>query len=100
MLEMVVGLEVTDDEKYTEYRREMRPILEEMGGGFGYDFVVREVLEAQVDHPINRVFTIYFPSREVMGEFFGLARYKEIKERHFAPAVAHTVIIAEYDRDG
>ena len=40
--EMLVGLNVFDDEKYTEYRAAMKPILSIYGGEFGYDFKVSE----------------------------------------------------------
>ena len=44
-LEMLVGLQVDDDKKYEQYRKEMMPILTELGGTFGYDLVVEKASE-------------------------------------------------------
>lgn len=96
--EMLVGLDVTDDRKYQEYRRAMMPVLESYGGGFGYDFKVLEVLISQVDHPINRVFTIYFPDENEKERFFSDTAYTEVKAAHFDGAVGYTTIIASYER--
>ena len=96
--EMLVGLNVTDDEQYQEYRRAMMQILERHGGGFGYDFKVSEVLKTQVDHPINRVFTIYFPSEERKLEFFSNQKYLEVKEKHYVNSVGDTTVISGYER--
>ena len=40
------------------------------GGSFGYDFKIAEVLKSKSSNKINKVFTIEFPSREVMNAFF------------------------------
>ncbi len=96
---MLVGLEVTDDKNYTNYREEMTPILTKIGGGFGYDFKISEVLKNESDKNINRVFTIFFPSEEVMDSFFGDTHYLEIKKKFFENAVSSTTIMASYKRD-
>lgn len=43
MIEMLVGLNITNDDNYTKYREGMTPILESIGGGFNYDFKIAEV---------------------------------------------------------
>ena len=96
--ELLVGLNVIDDERYRQYRLAMRPLLEGLGGGFGYDFRVSEVLISQTDNPINRVFTIHFPSREAQERFFGASAYLAIKAEFFEASVGATTILAEYDR--
>lgn len=95
---MVVGLNVVDDEVYQSYRDEMAPILERYGGGFGYDFRVSEVLKSKTDAPINRVFTIYFPTNDSMHSFFANDEYREIRKKHFEKSVADTTIIATFER--
>ena len=45
-VEMLVGLKVTNEEGYAEYRRAMKPLLFAAGGGFGCVFRVSEVLLA------------------------------------------------------
>ena len=96
-VETLVGLNVVDDEAYQSYRDEMTPLLRRYEGGFGYDFKVAEVLRAETEAPINRVFTIYFPSDEASKAFFSDVAYLKIKARFFETAVADTTIIATYE---
>ena len=98
MYEMMVGLYVIDDEAYTNYRKDMKPLLEKREGGFRYDFKVSEVLKNEEGRPINRVFVIYFGSKELMDNFFSDPEYKVVREKHFESSVEHTTIISEYDR--
>ncbi len=96
MVEMLIGLHVSDDERYTEYRRRMTPILERGGGSFGYDFRVSEVLISQTPKAINRAFTIRFPSDEAKESFFSDAEYLAIKLEYFEKSVQSTTTIASY----
>ncbi len=98
MFEYLVGLEVTNNQIYTQYRNAMTPILEQYGGGFGYDFVVSEVLKSTVDVPINRVFTILFPTKQSADRFFSDDSYLAVKAEYFDSSVAHTTIIAGYEK--
>lgn len=98
MIEMLVGLNVTDDSNYSKYREGMTPILQSMGGGFGYDFKIAEVLKNESENNINRIFTIYFPNKEKMNSFFSNKDYLNFKEKYFNDAVESTTIIATYDR--
>jgi uncharacterized protein (DUF1330 family) len=98
--EMTVGLVVTDQESYAQYRREMRPLLEGVGGAFRYDFDVARVLHGEDDAAINRAFVLQFPDESSKERFFADARYVEIRRRLFDPAVKVRVLIAEYSTDG
>ncbi len=98
MFENLVGLQVTDEEMYRAYRKAMRPILEEHGGGFAYDFRLADVLINQSGNPMNRVFTIYFPDEATAEQFFADRRYLEAKEKYFNKAVDCITIIAQYER--
>ncbi|WP_295893905.1 DUF1330 domain-containing protein [uncultured Vibrio sp.] len=98
MQEMLVGLEVSNSELYAQYRQAMKPILHEYKGGFGVDFIVSEVLLSQTDAPINRVFTIHFPSASVANTFFTDPRYLAVKTKYFETSVAHMTIIASYEK--
>lgn len=98
MFEMLVGLEVSNNEVYSEYRAAMKPILAEYKGGFGFDFMVSEVLLSQVDVPINRVFTINFPSQTASDNFFSDSAYLKVKEQYFLASVANTTIISSYEK--
>jgi uncharacterized protein (DUF1330 family) len=93
--EMTVGLVVTDHESYAEYRRAMRPLLEEAGGSFRYDFEVARVLHGDGAAEVNRVFVIEFPDEAGKDRFFADPRYLEIRRRFFDPAVKARVSIAE-----
>ncbi len=97
MVEMLVGLDVSNNEIYAEYRQAMKPILTQYGGAFGYDFVVSKVLLAQVTEPINRVFTINFPNESAMNSFFSDPEYLQVKDQYFTRSVRHTTIIASYE---
>ena len=94
--EMAVGLVVTDQESYAQYRSEMRPLLEDAGGEFRYDFEVARVLHSEGDAEINRAFVLRFPSQSSKERFFADSRYLEIRRRFFDPAVKARVLIAEY----
>lgn len=96
--EMMVGLTVTDDALYQQYREAMAPLLAAHGGGFRYDFRVGEVLKSASDHPINRVFAIYFADTARMQAFFAHPDYRAIKSRFFERSVAGTTIFGAYDR--
>ena len=98
MIEMLVGLNVINDSDYTKYREGMTPILKSIGGGFGYDFKIAEVLKSESGNIINRVFTIYFPSEEELNSFFSNSEYLKFKEQFFTSSVASTTIISTYNK--
>ena len=96
--ELLVGLTVTDDALYQQYRAAMAPLLAAHGGGFRYDFTIAKVLRTASDHPINRVFAIYFGSLAQKEAFFAHPEYLAIKQRYFQGSVAGTTIRGAYDR--
>ncbi len=97
--ERIVGLDITDEAGYRRYREGMLPILARYGGEFGYDFRVSEVLLAKTPEPINRVFTISFPSREKMEAFFADPAYIAVQRQHMAPSVGARTIISLHEKD-
>lgn len=96
--ETIVGLQVKDDELYTQYRAEMKELLEKYEGGFRYDFKIGETLKSETKNPINRVFLIYFKNKERKLSFFADPDYKKVREKYFVPSVESTTQIAEYER--
>jgi len=98
MYEILVGLEVTNDVVYQSYREGMAPFLKQYDGSFGYDFKVSEVLKAEQQQNINRVFTIRFPTESRMNEFFADPGYLAVKDKFFTNSVASTTIIAAYEK--
>lgn len=96
--ERIMGIEVSDDEEYQRYREGMMPILHSFGGAFGYDFKVSEVLKSKTDEAINRVFTIDFPSKQVMDEFFSSPEYLVVQQRHFTRSVKSKTVISMHEK--
>jgi uncharacterized protein (DUF1330 family) len=97
--EMTVGLLVEDQARYAQYRSEIRPLLEDAGGAFRYDFIIERVMHSESGTAINRVFVLEFPDRSSKERFFADPRYLEIRGRLFEPAVKARVTIAEYVTD-
>ena len=98
LYEMLIGLNVLDDNKYQQYRENMKPILVSYGGGFGYDFKISEVLITKTTNDINRVFTIHFPDVEKMEAFFLNPEYIKIRGKYFEGSVESTTIISSYTK--
>ena len=96
--EILVGLNVLDDDLYSQYRAAMKPILKSFGGGFGYDFKIAEVLISEVSEKINRVFTIHFPNQGGMESFFADEEYLKVKAQFFIKSVGNTTIISSYEK--
>jgi len=97
VLEMLVGLEVKDDKAYDEYRRLMTPLLKRYGGGFRYDFIVSSVLIPETIEYINRVFVIFFGSRDEKEGFFSHKEYLNIKKQYFDSSVGELIVLSEYE---
>ncbi len=96
--ERVMGIYVSDDEEYQRYREGMTPILQSFGGSFGFDFKVSEVLISKTDDDINRVFTIEFPSKEVMDAFFSDPEYLVVQKKHFTQSVTSKTVISMHEK--
>ena len=96
--EVLTAMEVTDPKLYGEYRKAMKPILEGFGGGFRYDFWIKETLQSEAPHPINRVFAIYFRDKDSRDAFFADPAYKLIRKKYFESSVNARTVIAEYER--
>jgi uncharacterized protein (DUF1330 family) len=97
MIEILVGLQVTDDATYAAYRAHMMPLLAAHGGSFVVDVRVSEVLKSPESKAINRLFTIRFPSIEQHDAFFAHPDYKAVRAKYFEPSVAATSRIARYE---
>ena len=95
--ERIMGLDITNDEEYQKYREGMVPILESFGGSFGFDFKIAEVLKSKTQKSINRVFTIDFPSKEVMDAFFCDPSYLEVKSKYFTDSVKSATVISLHE---
>jgi uncharacterized protein (DUF1330 family) len=96
--ERVMGLHVVDDEEYQKYRAGMEPILISVGGSFGYDFRIAEVLRSKTEDTINRVFTIEFPSKQVMDDFFSRPDYLEVQQKHLKNSVKSKTVISMHEK--
>ena len=96
--ERVMGINVTDDAEYQKYREGMLPILASFGGSFGFDFKVSEVLISKTKDDINRVFTIEFPSKNRMEEFFSNPEYIEVQKKYFNSSVSSKTVISLHEK--
>ena len=94
--EILVALNVTDEKEYQTYRDLMRPILLSYGGDFSFDFKVDEVLRSECSGPLNRVFTIRFPSKQNKEAFFDDGKYLRVKHAHFSASAENVQFISEY----
>ena len=97
--ERVMGINVTDDAEYQKYREGMLPILASFGGAFGFDFKVSEVLLSKTKDDINRVFTIEFPSKNRMEEFFSNPEYIEVQKKYFNSSVSSKTVISLHEKN-
>jgi uncharacterized protein (DUF1330 family) len=93
---LLLGFEVDDAETYRRYREGMTPILHSHGGDFGYDFVVERVLKSESGKPINRVFTLMFPSAETAARFFEDAAYVRVRAALFERSVSAVTTLATF----
>ncbi|WP_025565809.1 DUF1330 domain-containing protein [Psychromonas sp. SP041] len=96
--ERIMGLEIINDGDYQKYREGMMPILHSLGGSFGFDFKVNEVLKSKTSSSINRVFTIEFPSKKIMEQFFTDPEYLAVKAKYFDSAVRSVTIISMHEK--
>jgi uncharacterized protein (DUF1330 family) len=96
MIEVLFGVNVTDDAKYTAYRAEMTPLLGSYEGRFEVDVRVAEVLRAPGDKSVNRLFTIRFPSIERMDAFFSDPSYLAVRRRLFESSVSYVRRFGKY----
>lgn len=97
--ELLVGLQVDDEESYSNYRKQMTPLLESQGGGFRYDFKIEKTLISEKGAKINRTFVIYFKDKKAMEQLFSSAEYKSIKSKYYKLAVSSTTVISEYSKE-
>jgi uncharacterized protein (DUF1330 family) len=91
--ETLVGLHVTDQDGYANYRAAMTPLLEAVGGFFRYDFTIDQMLQGESDPAINRLFLISFPDAATETAFFADPAYVAAKKQFFEPAVGKVNIL-------
>ena len=94
---LLIALQIDDAASYVRYREHMTPLLHAQGGDFGVDLEVSRVYKAPEGGPLNRVFTIGFPSREASDRFFADPAYLEVRARHFEPAVSRVLTVAKWE---
>jgi uncharacterized protein (DUF1330 family) len=97
MIETLYGIQVTDSEGYAAYREKMMPLLASTGGQFVVDLWIESVLRAPGGAPMNRVFSIRFPSEAAADAFFADPVYLEVRRQYFAPSVASVTVLGRYE---
>ena len=83
-VKVVVG---GDIEKYLDYQRAVRPLLEAVGARYLARGGEYRVLEG--DYQPNRLIVVEFPSLEVMEEFYQGAAYQSLEAQRRACSRAH-----------
>lgn len=96
MIEVLYGVEVEDDDGYTQYRAAMSPVLARHGGSFTFDAKVAQLLRPDEGATLNRVFTLRFPSEARMRAFFQHPEYLEIRGRLFDSSVSQVRQLGKY----
>ena len=96
--QLLVGLHVTNDEQYTQYRQHIMPLPESNGGNFEYDFTIDATLKNAAGHPINRLFVLSFPDQKAQHNFFNSPTYLQIRETYFQPSVNAASIISTWEQ--
>jgi uncharacterized protein (DUF1330 family) len=94
-LDIVMALHVTNRELYSQYRTQMKPLLEAAGGRFRYDFEIGRTLANSSGHAVNRVFVIAFPDAPARDRFFADPQYRAIRSALFDRAVGAWTVIGE-----
>ena len=97
--ERLMGMNISDSELYQQYREAMMPMLAAFGGEFGYDFEIAKTLKSKTQAPINRVFTLRFPTKSDMDAFFAQPQYQAVKAEFFDASVADVTTLALYSPD-
>lgn len=95
-VERLIGVQVSSEHGYEEYRRQISPLLAAAGGRFTVDVRVSEVLTAPDDARFNRLFVLRFPNDEAMRNFFESEAYRAVRDAHFVSSVSSTTSLATY----
>ena len=74
---VLVDIEVTDQETYDDYRRQVPPLVEKYGGKYLVRGGNLEILEG--DWLPKRLIVLEFPSVEKAKEFYGSEEYRPLK---------------------
>jgi uncharacterized protein (DUF1330 family) len=95
-VQTLVALDVLDEDKYQKYRDGMLPILHEHGGQFVVDVKLGTVLKLPKQGPVNRMFTIEFPSLERLEAFFSNPDYLVVRKQYFESSVGNVCGLGKY----
>lgn len=95
-IDTFVGLHVTDDASYREYRDGVKPLLEAHGGTLHDDCRIEESRRA-VEHPMNRLFIISFPDANAKRAFFENESFRQMHARYFDPERQGITTVAHYE---
>ena len=88
---VIVELDITDPEKFAEYRKLVPPIIEQYGG----TYIVRggdtEVLEG--DWNPKRIVVLKFESVQRAKEFMDSKEYAPVKQMRFESAKSNVLVV-------
>jgi uncharacterized protein (DUF1330 family) len=95
-VQTLVALDVLDEDIYQKYRDAMLPILHEHGGQFVVDVKLRAILKFPEQGPVNRLFTIEFPSLERLEAFFSNPHYLVVRKQYFESSVGNVCGLGKF----
>ena len=94
---VVLGLSVTNQEMYQEYREKLDPVLKEVGAKVILDVEVGNVRINPTETNFNRLIFIKFNNAESMKLLNEHPTYLSLKNSLFVPSVKQTVPLAKFD---
>ena len=88
---VLVDIEVTDQELYDDYRRQVPPLVEKYGGKYLVRGGELETLEG--DWLPKRLIVLEFPSVEKAKEFYDSEEYRPLKEMRLKATKSNLVLV-------
>jgi len=85
--QVLVGVNVLDEAKFSEYLTAVEPLLSTHNGMFCYDYSVHKERHAVVSGNINRVLKFEFADKCNMEKFFTDRCYLKTRGRHVLKAI-------------
>jgi len=80
MVKLVFALKITDEKKYTEYRRKIKPLMNELNVVVLKEYRISKVVHSNSEgESVNMLAMFGFPSQEIKEKFFSSVVYQEAK---------------------
>lgn len=97
--QILIGLNVLDSKKLSDFHASIKPLLATHDGEYCYDFNAPSALFSNRYKVINYVFALSFSSKEKTTEFLADNNYRKVRGRHVLKTFASDQIIFGYRKD-